>query len=128
MLFFDTLLCIDFSSINKVAYDCFQTFFIYLNIQFGQVIKSQYDSNLEVYNTKLIGIEALWEIVLLSKKEEVYQASSKFLHQLFKSLSPDLQENLKEIKEEFLAICMENIEIGVLELKSNAEGANKENA
>jgi hypothetical protein len=81
-----------------------------------------------VYNTKLIGIEGLWEIVLLSKREDVYQASSKFLHQIFKSLSPDLKENLKEIKEEFLAICMENIQIGVAELKNKGDNVNKENA
>jgi hypothetical protein len=40
MFFFDLLLSIDFSSINKVVYDCYQAFFIHINIQFGQIIKS----------------------------------------------------------------------------------------
>lgn len=46
-------------------------------------------------------MEGLWEIMFLSNKD-VYTLSSKFLHLIYKSLSPDLQQNFNKIKEEFL--------------------------
>jgi hypothetical protein len=47
---------------------------------------------------------------------------------LFKSLSVELQANLNKIKEDFLQICMENIEIGVEELKKAEDPYTEENA
>ena len=35
MLFFDSLLCLDFSSMTMAAYNCFEQFFCYINIQYG---------------------------------------------------------------------------------------------
>jgi len=40
------------------------------------IIKGNFDGKYEIYETKLIGMEALWEIVLLAKSKEVYQNAS----------------------------------------------------
>ena len=60
-------------------YQCFERYFIYINEQYGQIVTSHLSlSNLgsqtcditaspiqfEVFDDKLIGIEALWEIIL----------------------------------------------------------------
>jgi hypothetical protein len=104
LIFFESLLCLDFPSISQEAYDCFEEYFVYINVQFGQLIKGNYLSSVEVFDTKLIGIQALWEIVLQAKDQNVHQKASKFLLLLFKKLSPDLVEKLNVIKEDFLKI------------------------
>jgi len=113
LIFFESLLCLDFPSISQHAYDCFEEYFTYINVQFGQLIKNNYGGSYEVFETKLIGIQALWEIVLQAKVESVHVKASKFLLTLYKKLSPDLIENLNQIKEEFLKICMSHIKDGV---------------
>lgn len=102
LIFFESLLCLDFTSLPLEAYDCFEEYFTYINVQFGQLIKGSYTGSYEVYETKLIGIQALWEIVLQSKDQRVHQRSSKFLLMIYKKLSPDLHNKLNTIKEEFL--------------------------
>lgn len=104
LIFFESLLCLDFPTISQEAYDCFEEYFVYINVQFGQLIKGNYLSSVEVFDTKLIGIQALWEIVLQAKDQKVHQKASKFLLLLFKKLSPDLVEKLNVIKEDFLKI------------------------
>jgi len=71
-------------------------------VQFGQLIKGNNEGSYEVFDTKLIGIQALWEIVLISKDPKVHKKASKFLLTLYRKLSPQLLENLNSIKEEFL--------------------------
>lgn len=117
VIFFECLLCLDFSTIPMEAYNCFEEYFVYMNVQFGQLIRGQYSGSYEVYETKLIGIQALWEIVLQAKDQEIYQKSSKFLMVLYRKLSPELFGSLNSIKEEFLKICMSNIKDGVSGVK-----------
>jgi hypothetical protein len=104
LLFFESLLCLDFVSMTEVAYDCFEEFFIYINVQFGLLSKGGYYRSHEVYETKLIGIQALWEITLQAKNSKVHNKASKFLLTLYKKLSPELDLNI--IKEDFLKTCM----------------------
>lgn len=61
-----------------------------------------FEANIEVFDTKLIGSEALWEITLCARNEKVYQKSTEFLHKLYKKMSPSLKDKLNEIKEDLL--------------------------
>lgn len=96
-------------------------------MQFGQLIKGSYIGSYEVFETKLIGIQALWEIVLQAKDAKVHQKASKFLLTLYKKLSPDLYNNLNLIKEEFLKTCMAHIKEGVKALNEGMTSDEKEN-
>ena len=127
VIFFEWLLYLDFTSIPMEAYSWFQEYFVYINVQFGQLIRSTYSRSYEIYETKLIGIQALWEIVLQVKDQEIYEKSSNFLMTLYRKLSPELFENLNSIKEEFLKICMSNIKDGVSGLKGDISYEEKEN-
>lgn len=127
LVFFESLLCLDFSSLPEEAYDCFEEYFVYINVQFGQLIRGSYSGSYEVFETKLIGIQALWEIVLQAKDAKVHQKASKFLLTLYKKLSPDLQGNLDSIKKDFLKTCMSHIKEGVKALNDGASSDDKEN-
>ena len=108
MLFFDTLLKLDFRYITDVMYECFEKFLIYINEQYGQIVtNSSFDSAFEVFETKLIGIEGLWEITLCVRNDKVYKKAADFLHKLYKKMSPSLVEKLNEIKEDLLQTCMD---------------------
>jgi hypothetical protein len=114
MLFFDTLLKLDFRYITETMYECFEKFLVYINEQYGQIVtNSAFDSAFEVFETKLIGIEALWEIALCVREDKVYKRAADFLHKLYKKMSPSLVENLNEIKEDLLQTCMDQIKTGL---------------
>ena len=103
MLFFDTLLKLDFRYITETMYECFERYFIYINEQYGQIVTSSaFESAFEVFETKLIGVEALWEITLCVRNEKVYNKATEFLHKLYKKMSPTLTEKLNDIKEDLL--------------------------
>lgn len=63
---------------------------------------SAFESAFEVFETKLIGVEALWEIALSARNNKVYEKSAEFLHKLYKKMSPSLADRLNEIKEDLL--------------------------
>lgn len=108
MLYFETLLKLDFRYISEVMYECFERYFIYINEQYGQIVtNSAFESNFEVFETKLIGIEALWEILLCARNIKVYKKATEFLHKIYKKMSPELVDRLNEIKEDLLYNCME---------------------
>ena len=110
MLYFETLLKLDFRYITEVMYECFERYFIYINEQYGQIVtNSTFESNFEVYETKLIGIEALWEILLCARNVKVYKNATEFLHKIYKKMSPELVDRLNEIKEDLLQNCMDQI-------------------
>jgi hypothetical protein len=107
ILFFDTLMKLDFRHITETMYECFEKFMIYINEIYGQIVtNSAFDSAFEVFETKLIGGEALWEIVLSARNEKVYQKAADFLHRLYKKMSPTIVDRLNEIKEDLLHSCM----------------------
>lgn len=119
MLFFDTLLKLDFRYITETMYECFERFMIYINEQYGQIITNNaFESAFEVFETKLIGVEALWEITLCSRNVRVYDKSAEFLHKLYKKMSPTLVEKLNEIKEDLLQTCMDQIKTGLNEIRT----------
>ena len=118
MLFFDTLLKLDFRYISEIMYECFERFMIYINEQYGQIItNSAFESAFEVFETKLIGIEALWEITLCARNDKVYKRAAEFLHKLYKKMSPSLVEKLNKIKEDLLQNCMDHIKAGLNEIR-----------
>jgi hypothetical protein len=103
MLFFDTLLKLDFRYITDIMYECFEKFLVYINESYGQIVTNNaFDSAFEVFETKLIGVEGLWEIALCVRDEKVYKKAADFLHKLYKKMSPSLIEKLNEIKEDLL--------------------------
>lgn len=63
LIFFDTLLKLDFRFFTEAIYSCFENFFIHVNEQYGQIVTT-FQTQLEIFDFKLIGIEALIEIVL----------------------------------------------------------------
>ena len=80
---------------------------IYINEMYGQIVTNNaFDSAFTVFETKLIGVEALWEIVLCVRNDKVYKKAAEFLHKLYKKMSPTLVQKLNEIKEDLLHTCM----------------------
>ena len=73
---------------------------------------SAFESAFEVHETKLIGIEALWEILLCARNTKVYKSATEFLQRLYKKMSPSLIDKLNEIKEDLLVTCMDQIKTG----------------
>ena len=66
---------------------------------------------------KLIGIEALMEIVLQVRDTKVQEKASAFLIKIYKSMNKDLiEDKIVEIKMDLLAVSMENIRKGKDEL------------
>lgn len=113
LLFFETLLKLDFRHITEVMYECFERYFMYINELYGQIVtNSAFESAFEVHETKLIGIEALWEILLCARNSKVYKSATEFLHRLYKKMSPSLIDKLNEIKEDLLVTCMDQIKTG----------------
>lgn len=70
LLFFDTLLKLDFRFFTEAIYGCFESFFIHVNEQYGQIVTT-FGTQLEIFDVKLIGIEALIEIVLQVRDTKV---------------------------------------------------------
>lgn len=124
MLFFDTLLKLDFRYITETMYECFEKFFIYINEQYGQIVTNRaFEQNFEVFETKLIGVEGLWEITLCARNDKVYKKAADFLHKLYKKMSPSLIDKLNEIKEDLLQTCMEQIKTGLNDIHNEVGDA-----
>jgi hypothetical protein len=66
LIFFDTMLKLDFRFFTDAIYSCFEQFFIHVNEQYGQIV-SHYSYSIETFDVKLIGHEALFEIVLQAR-------------------------------------------------------------
>ncbi len=118
LLFFETLLKLDFRYITEVMYECFERYFMYINEQYGQIVtNSVFESAFEVYETKLIGVEALWEILLCARNPKVYKSATQFLQKLYMKMSPTLVEKINEIKEDLLVTCMDQIKTGYTQIR-----------
>jgi len=72
--------------------------------------------NFKAYTHNLIGIEALWSIVLSAVDETTYKISLEFFIRLFKRL-----EINDEIKIYILDICMSHIKSGLDITEENAQ-------
>ena len=112
LLFFDTLLKLDFRIFTDSIYKCFEDFFIHVNEQYGQIVTS-YNNKIEVYDSKLIGIEALQEIVLQVRDKAVYTKAFAFLLKIYKNISSELlTQKLTDMKLDLLQICTDHIKHG----------------
>ena len=120
LIFFDTLLKLDFRFFTDAIYGCFESFFIHVNEQYGQIVTT-FQTQIEVYDFKLIGIEALIEIVLQVRDDKVHERASAFLMKIYKSLNKDLiEEKIAEIKMDLLSVCMTNVRKGQQELNESS--------
>lgn len=52
----------------------------------------------EVHTHELVGIEALWEIVLSAPNQDIYQKSSSFLSKLYKKLLEGASQADREVE------------------------------
>ena len=139
MIFFEILLRLDYKSgeggsgFTPKMYQCFERYFIYINEQYGQIVTSSHAlSNLlntqtcditspalqfEVFDHQLIGIEALWEIILGAQDERIYKRASEFLMRLHKKLAKEQSDDMPGIKELFFQNCMTQIRLGLQDIE-----------
>lgn len=72
---------------------------------------------MEVFEFRLIGMEALWEILLQARDLSVHTRALEFLQRLHKRMNTAFfQEKLGLIKMNLLEICDRNIRLGQQEL------------
>ena len=76
LIFFDRMLKLDVRFFTDSIYTCFEHFFVHINEQYGQIVSMH--SQLEVFEYKLIGSEALQEIVLQVRDKKVYERVTAF--------------------------------------------------
>ncbi|CAG9332998.1 unnamed protein product [Blepharisma stoltei] len=108
LIFTDMLLKLDPRFYSSGAYKCFETVFININKQHGLLYKYDFDEEIDVKDITLLGIQALWELILQARIESVFKDASKLLNHLYKGLrkcTPDIQED-------FLRNCMQHIKMG----------------
>jgi len=114
LIYFETLLKLDAKTFTVAMFSCFREFFLHTNAQYGQ-IEMLVLGNFKAYSHNLIGIEALWQIVLSVTDEQTHKVSLEFLIRLFKRL-----EMTEEVKIYILDICMSNIKNGLSFAEDNA--------
>lgn len=138
MIFFEILLRLDFkgsetggNNFTQQMYLCFERFFIFINEQYGQIVTSTHSlSNLsthgigwhstplqfDVFNHQLIGIEALWEIILSVQDESISKRASQFLIKLYTKMAKQQKADISMIKELLYQNCMQHIKAGLKDL------------
>ena len=77
-LFFETLLKLDYKSFTAAMLTCFWEYFLHVNSSYGQ-IETRALGEFTVHTHRLIGIEALWQIVLVSADEDVHKQATAML-------------------------------------------------
>ena len=91
-----------------------------MNEQYGQIVTT-FGTQLEVFDVKLIGIEALMEIVLQVRDSKVQEKAAAFLLKIYKSCNKELmEEKIVEIKMDLLSVSMGNIRKGKDELQESS--------
>lgn len=105
-IFTELLLKIKPSSFTQAAFMCFERFFININRNHSLISSICSDDFLEIEDINLISIDALWEIMLVSRSEVVFFQSSSLIKRIYKGLRVCTQE----IQESFIKRCMSYIE------------------
>lgn len=108
MIFTDMLLKLDPRFYSSGAYKCFETVFLNINKQHGLLHKYDFDEEIDVKEINLLGIQAVWELILQARCDIVHKDALKLLKNIYKGLrkcSPDVQED-------FLSSCMYHIKTG----------------
>jgi len=85
LVFFETLLKLEPSTFTPAMFNCFKEFFLHINASYGQ-IEMLALGNFKAHTHNLIGVETLWQIVLVSTDESTYKISQDFLMKLFSRL------------------------------------------
>lgn len=108
MLFTDYLVRLDPRYLSKPAFDCFEKFFLCINQQHGLIAKHDFTYDPDVQDINLLGLEALWEILLQAHSPAVASAAANF----FKKLYQGLRNCTAEAQEGLLKSCMQHIRQG----------------
>jgi hypothetical protein len=95
LIFFETMLKLDFSHFTPAIYECFETFFLHINEEYGYIVtgNSYFGSSTKSYTAhefSLIGMEALWEIVVQARNPAVHKSASTFLNTLYTRLDKEI--------------------------------------
>jgi ubiquitin C-terminal hydrolase len=108
MLFTDYLVKLDPRYLTKAAFDCFEKFFLCINQQHGLIARHDFTFDPDVQDINLLGLEALWEILLQAYSPEVSASATSF----FKKLYQGLRNCTVEAQEGLLKSCMNHIRQG----------------
>lgn len=103
LLFFETLLKLEFKTFTSAMLNCFWEFLIHVNSSYGQ-IETLALQDFKVHTHRLIGIETLWQIVFTATDEQVHKTASLLLTKILQRI-----EMTTEIKLYVLHICVSNI-------------------
>lgn len=116
LIFTDMFLKLDPRSLSLEGYLCFEKFFINLNKQHG-IISNEYDSDMEIRESSLLGIQYLWEIILQARNKKVFKSATKFLKKIYKGLKQPQDEAIQEM----IRNCMEFISEGSERYRSHTD-------
>mmetsp|Transcript_13360 Transcript_13360/g.25089 ORF Transcript_13360/g.25089 Transcript_13360/m.25089 type:complete len:2359 (+) Transcript_13360:2657-9733(+) len=108
VLFTEYLVKLDPRYLSKSAFDCFEKFFLCINQQHGLIAKHDFTFDPDVQDINLLGLEALWEILLQAYSPEVSTAATSF----FKKLYQGLRSCTSDAQEGLLKSCMQHIRHG----------------
>src|SRR5690606_25300521 len=110
---------LNISSLSLTGASLIQALFRLLNIRKGTFVVADHQSNelssssskLSQYITSfdLYGIETLWRIALECSSDENGKSSAQYLVNLLKLASPDLQAELPNQGEKYIAHCMKEL-------------------
>lgn len=115
-IFTDLFLKLDPRFISIEGYLCFEKFFVNLNKQHG-IISSEYESDIEVRELALLGMQYLWEILLQARQKQVFKSASEFLKKIFKGLKQPQEDAMQEL----IRNCMEFIGEGSERYRNHAD-------
>lgn len=102
------LLKLDPRSYSPTGYRCFESYFININKQHGLIEKSEWSEDYDINDISLLGIQALWELILQARNDTVYRNAQNLFKRLFKGL----RKNSLEMQQNFLKNCMNHIKSG----------------
>jgi len=113
LIFTDMILKLDPRYLTFPAFQCFDKFFININKQHGLLYKYEFDDEIDVKDIDLLGMKALWEVVLQARDEVVFKEALSLLERLYIGLRKCSEED----QECFLRQCMEQLKEGSDQLR-----------
>ena len=105
--FFDFLLKFDLKTFSTSAFQCFKELFIGMN-EIYRHIEINESGELEFISPDLIGLDAIWEIVLVVEDQKIYKNASELLLLIYKMKKP-YKEERRIVYESFVTRCINYI-------------------
>ena len=108
-IFVEKLLKLDPSTVSLDTFNCFQSYFLNVNISAHKIVTAKFDE-FYVTNHKLIGLDELWDIVLTVNDPQVTLPGMTYLASLYHSrLSPQLLSQAGSFHELFIKTSMSKL-------------------